>query len=163
MYQQAPGIAFVMIPLVKINWLFTHYGVIWRLGEKKIILFPSFSQFFFFPMENVYSPSVFLNYFLLYLFVFSFNRIFLTWFQKRSSLNMLWDLPHKTSLWFLVVLVDISACAFCNSVCSPLSLFFCCFFHAFGSSVSSVKSYLISGLFSLFLLSQSINQFGRSL
>lgn len=127
-----------------------------KLGKENS--FPSlFSRFFF--MENVNSLSVLLKLFsfILVCTLFELNILF----QKRSSLDIFLKFTTKTSIWILVALADMSACALCISVCKLLSSFF---FMLFRSSVGTVKSYLImSGLFSFFLPSQSIYQFGRSL
>lgn len=93
---------------------------------RKIVLFPSFfSIFFFLHGECLVSPTrFFLNYFLLYLFVLSLNRIFYLVSEEILAEHVLKSLPHKTSIWLLVVLADMSACALCGSICTPLSSVF---------------------------------------
>lgn len=71
MYQQAQGIAVVMIPLLTKLAVHSHYGLIRKRGKEN-----SFLPFLvdFFHGECLLSPLFFLNYFLLYLFVLSLNR-----------------------------------------------------------------------------------------
>lgn len=78
----------------------------------------SFISFFllvdFFLMGNVYTSSVFLNYFLLYLFVLWVIRIFLTWCKKSSSVSFTTELAFV--FWFWLT----SACVLCNTLYMPL-------------------------------------------